>query len=178
MPEPIEPSRIIPAGWPLPGSAAGPAAGPPWWRASEPSPPPAGPPHVHLHLDVHITPPRSPAATEPEPGPGWWERHRPGYQAACILAGLPITGAWAAVLDACRTEAGLAGAWVLALGPLTATALADNICRAAAAGADPDLWPPRIRAAVARVALWAAVIATALALPVTTVVYLLTGVSA
>lgn len=187
MPEPILPSRIIPRGEPLPvhlpepqpGSTpppppppfepadpTGPAAAPPGGWHSTPAPPP--PP---VHVEVHL-----PAQPEPEPGPGWIARLRPGYNIALILASSPVAAAWADVLTAARDEAGLAGAWVIALVPLAVVAFADNVYSTAAAGAAPQLWAPRIRAAAARYLLWAALCATAVALPVATIVYIITGV--
>ncbi|MEV0090435.1 hypothetical protein [Streptomyces sp. NPDC050738] len=79
-------------------------------------------------------------------------------------------------MRSCRDEAGLSAAWVVALVPLVIVAWADNIYRAAAAGAHPDLWGPKIRAAAARMLLWSVALATALTLPIATVVYALTGV--
>jgi predicted deacylase len=52
------------------------------------------------------------------------------------------------------------------------------VYRVAAAGAADELWAPKLRAALARLLLWAAVIGTVLALPVTTLVYAITGVHA
>lgn len=192
MSDPITPSGIFPAGTPLPGSAAPPlppgppppappaVPGPPeWWRRPVPPAPPAPPavPPVHVHLDIHIDPSAwLPVEPEPEPLPRWWARIRWGYNAACAVGSLPIATPWAAALDACRTEAGLGAAWVVALVPLGITAFADHIRRIEAAGAHPDLLPPKVRAAVCRVLLYAQVIAIGIALPVTTLVYVITGV--
>ncbi|WP_198533188.1 hypothetical protein, partial [Streptomyces sp. AcH 505] len=152
-------------------------AAPPTPRVPPAPPAPPRPPDIHVHVDVHLDPSAwLPVPVEPEPGPPWWIRARPGYQAACILAGLPLTGWWDTALVTCRAEAGLAAAWVVALVPLAVVGYADNVYRVAAAGAAPELWAPRIRAAAARTLLWALTLATVLALPVTTVVYLLTGV--
>ena len=60
--------------------------------------------------------------------------------------------------------------------PLTVVALLDNARQVEARGAHPDLWAPKWRAAFMRVLLWALVEATALTLPITTLVYALTGV--
>ncbi|MFD6620069.1 hypothetical protein ACFWFB_33040, partial [Streptomyces albidoflavus] len=108
--------------------------------------------------------------------PRWWQRIRIGYNAALAFLSLSIAGPWAELLTLVRDEESLAGAWVIALIPLVVLGFADNIYRCAAAGAHPDLWPPKVRAAAARLLLWAAVIATGLALPLTTVVQILTGV--
>lgn len=191
MPEPIVPSRIIPAGQPLPTPAAPPApprpppppvppappAPPqpparPWWgRTPAPAPAPAVP-DVVLHADITIHVP------EPEPAPGvrWWQTFRPGYNLLCAAAGSPVAAWWAGVLGDARTEAGLAGAWVIALVPLGVVALVDNVWAVGAANAAPSLWLPRLRAAAARTTLWALLIGTAVALPVMTLVYVVTGV--
>ncbi|MER6607363.1 hypothetical protein ABT282_15975 [Streptomyces sp. NPDC000927] len=202
----ITPTRVIPAGAPLPGpsspapkaprpapqpqpagaappppppppppaSPAPPAAGDWWLRAAPPAPPAAPPPmDIHIHIDPSAWLPVEP---EPEPGPPWWIRWRPGYQTACIIAGLPITDFWSGVLVFFRDDTTLTTAWVVAAIPLGITAMADNVYRIAAAGAHPDLWHPKIRAAGARILLWALALATLLSLPLTTVIYWITGV--
>ncbi|WP_432010171.1 hypothetical protein [Streptomyces cucumeris] len=190
--KPITPSAVYPAGTPLPGGATPPpppaspppappaVPGPPdWWtRPPAPPAPPAVPP-VHVHLDVHVNPTAwLPAEPDPEPLPRWYQRIRWGYNAACAAASLPVATQWAAALGACRYEAGLGAGWVLALVPLGITVFADNVRRVEAAGAHPDLIAPKARAAVCRVLLYAQVIAIATALPATTLVYILTGVTA
>ncbi|MEE4598241.1 hypothetical protein V2J94_41470 [Streptomyces sp. DSM 41524] len=193
--EPITPSAVYPAGTPLPGGITPPPPPPPsppppppaapeppeWWRRPVPPAPPAPPavPPVHVHVDVHIDPSAwLPVQPEPEPLPRWYQRIRWGYNLACAAASLPIATPWAAALGACRYEAGLGAGWVLALVPLSITAWIDNIRRIELAGAHPDLLPPKVRAAIARVLLYAQVIAIAIALPVTTIVYIITGVTA
>lgn len=184
MPEPITPSRIIPAGEPLPAPAAPPPPPPPplppvgWWaRPAEPPPPPPPivpvVPDVIVHATIYF-----PVPDEPEPAPGirWWQTFRFGYNALCIAVGSPLAAQWALVLGDARTEAGLAGAWVIALVPLGIVALVDNVWSVAAANSAPRLWLPRIKAAAARAALWALLIGTAVALPVMTLVYAVTGV--
>jgi FtsH-binding integral membrane protein len=113
---------------------------------------------------------------DPEPVPRWWQRIRIGYNAALATLSLTLAGPWGAVLASVRDEESLAGAWVMALVPLTVLAFLDNARRAEAVGADPDLWAPKWRAAAVRFLLWAAVLATVLTLPITTLVYALTGV--
>ncbi|MEU8886718.1 hypothetical protein [Streptomyces sp. NPDC048442] len=135
--------------------------------------PPPGDVHFHTHY-VFTNLPAIP--DEPEPGPSWWVRCRPFYNAACIVAGSPATTWWADVLSLARDEAGLAGAWVIALIPLATLVFADQVYRVAAAGAAKELWIPKARAAGARTLLWSALIATCIALPFLTVVYVLTGV--
>lgn len=90
----------------------------------------------------------------------------------------PCCGPWARVLDTARHDMPLTGTWVVAIIPLALAAVWDNAARIQARHADPDLWMPRIRAFVARLALYAGAEATALALPITTTVYLITGVQA
>jgi hypothetical protein len=119
-----------------------------------------------------------PAVPDPEPGPRWWRRIRIAYNIGCAFVGFIFCGPWAWVLASVRDEQGLAGAWVMALIPLVVLGFIDNARRIEAAGAHPDLWAPKLRATAARCALWAAAIATALALPVTTLIYLVTGVRA
>ncbi|MFF8482352.1 hypothetical protein [Streptomyces antibioticus] len=182
--EPIVPTRIIPAGAPLPAPAPPPPPRPPdppdpdWWRGSGPPapfrPPPPVPVDVHITVTIEQGGPLVPA--DPDPGPRWWQRIRWGYNLACATAGLALSGPWAWILAAARDEASLAGAWVIALIPLTVLAVLDNARRVEAAAAHPDLWAPKIRAALVRTVLWAAAEATALTLPITTLVYLLTGV--
>ena len=179
MPDPIHPTRVIPAGAapPLPPRPpAPPAVMPPgggWPPAPRYPQPPTVPQPVQVEVLVRVE--QMPAVPEPEPGPGWRERWRPGYNAACALAATPIAGYWAMALTSCRHDA-LGGAWVLAAVPLGLTAWVDNLRRIEAAGANPDLWAPKIRAAVMRILLWAQVIAIFLALPVDTATYLITGV--
>lgn len=115
---------------------------------------------------------------DPEPGPRWWQRIRIGYNLACALLGFALCGPWAWVLAHVRDEESLAGAWVMAAIPLVVLGFVDNARRVEALHADPDLWAPRLKATVARVLLWAAVEATALTLPITTLVYAITGVHA
>ncbi|WP_327725744.1 hypothetical protein [Streptomyces europaeiscabiei] len=185
MPKPITPSRIIPAGEPLlPAPAAPPPPPPPpmppvgWWdRPADPPPPPAPivpvVPDVIVHATIYLPVPDEP---EPEPGIRWWQTFRFGYNALCAAVGSPIAMQWADVLADARTGAGLAGAWVIALVPLGVVALVDNVWSVTAANCAPRLWLPRIKAAAARAALWALLIGTAVALPVMTLVYVVTGV--
>ncbi|MFF9088627.1 hypothetical protein ACF1BE_19785 [Streptomyces sp. NPDC014991] len=191
MPEPITPTRIIPAGGPLPAPAAPPPPTPPrppappappddWWdRPARPVPPPPPAPVVPSAPDIIVHASiRLPTVDEPEPARGvrWWETFRIGYNLACAAASWPLAHLWAGVLADARTEAGIAGAWVIALVPLGVVALVDNVHAVTAANAAPRLWLPRIRAAASRVALWALLIGTAVALPVMTVVHIVTGV--
>lgn len=180
--QPITPTRIIPAGQPLPSPPPVPPPPPPVgpppppWptpRAAPPppSPPPPAPIDVHAHVTVE---PWAPV----EPEPGWYQRIRIAYNVICAFVGLTICGPWAWVLASVRDEQGLAGAWVLALIPLVVLGFLDNARRIEAAAAHPDLWAPKWRAALARVLLWAAILATVLTMPIATTVYLMTGVHA
>lgn len=187
--KPIIPTRVIPAGETLPVPAAPPPPPPlppappgfpdpepDWWQPeSGPSgPPPPVPVDVHVTVTIDQGGPLIPA--DPEPGPRWWQRIRIGYNAGLGALSLSLAGPWGHVLASVRDKEGLAGAWVMALIPLVIIAFVDNAKRAEAAGAHPDLWAPKWRAAIARFLLWAAVIATAATLPITTLVYALTGV--
>ncbi|MFI1677043.1 hypothetical protein [Streptomyces sp. NPDC020607] len=127
---------------------------------------------VHVHVIVEPWAPTQ----EREKQPRWYQRIRIAYHTACALAGLTLCGPWAWVLASVRDEASLAGAWVMALIPLVVVAFLDNARRIEARHADPELWRPKWRAALARTLLWAAILATALTLPITTTVLLMTGV--
>ncbi|GAA3956835.1 hypothetical protein GCM10022384_07450 [Streptomyces marokkonensis] len=180
--QPITPTRVIPAGQSLPAPVPPPPppprppADPDWWRpGSGPSgPPPPVPIDVHVHID--ITPGGPPAIPDPEPGPRWWSRIRIGYNLALAALSLTFAGPWGAFLATVRDEESLAGAWTMAVIPLIVLAVLDNARRVEALHADPDLWAPKWRAALARFLLWTAVIGTVLTLPITTLVYALTGV--
>ncbi|MFD5697468.1 hypothetical protein [Streptomyces lasiicapitis] len=178
--QPIIPTRVIPgpaspAPWPPlappPAPPPPPAApAPPAYPPLVPRPEPPPPVDVHVHVTIGTPIP------DPEPDERWWQRIRIGYNLALAALSLPLTGPWSWVLASVRDDESLTGAWVMAGIPLAVLALLDNARRAEAAGSDPDLWGPRVRAALARLLLWAAVIATALTLPVTTLVYWITGV--
>lgn len=184
---PITPTRVIPAGQPLPAPAgpppppvrpappAPPASPdpPPWWTRPRPPAPP-----LPVPVDVQVTVTIDTHTPQPEPvrGPRWWRRVRIAYNALCALLGFILCGPWAWVLTTVRNEESLTGAWVIALIPLVVLAFWDNARRIEAAHADPDLWAPKVRALLARVLLWAALLATALSLPLTTLVYAITGV--
>lgn len=107
MAEPITPTRIIPAGWPVPRPGA-PAAPPPPPPAAPTVPPPAAPggggwfppPPPAAPLEVHITIDMVRPEPEPEPEPtfrerltGWLtERLRPLWSWRGVLAmGLAVT---------------------------------------------------------------------------------------
>lgn len=191
MTEPIVPTRIFPAGEQLPAPASPPPPPrppvppvvadpyPDWWArgsglSGTSGPPPPVP--VDVHVTVTIAPGGWMVPADPEPGPRWWQRIRIGYNLACAAVGLGLSGPWAWVLGSVRDEESLAGAWVMAAVPLTVVAVLDNARRVEARHADPDLWAPKLRAAATRVLLWALVEATVLTLPITTLVYALTGV--
>ncbi|MCX5197209.1 hypothetical protein OOK31_25480 [Streptomyces sp. NBC_00249] len=163
---PISPTRVI---LPSPANPPRPPAPPAWWMVPA-APAPSAPLDVRVTVDLVIPGP------PPEPEVRWWHRIRWGYNATCALCAMPLAGLWAPVLEAVRDDAGLAAAWTIAAAPLTVLGVLDNTRRVQARYAHEDLWAPRIRAAIARTLLLAASGATAMALPVTTVVYLVTGV--
>ncbi|MFE2457525.1 hypothetical protein [Streptomyces sp. NPDC059402] len=187
--QPIVPTRVIPAAETLPAPVSppppppappapptAPDPGPDWWRTgSGPSGPPPPVP-VDVHVTVTVDHGGWPAVPDPEPVPRWWQRIRWGYNLALAVLSLSLAGPWGALLANVRDEESLAGAWVMALVPLIVLAFLDNARRAEAAGANPDLWAPKWRAALVRFLLWAAVLGTVLTLPITTLVYALTGV--
>ncbi|MEV7793405.1 hypothetical protein AB0O68_15640 [Streptomyces sp. NPDC087512] len=187
--QPITPTRVIPAGQPLPAPApppppppappappAAPPAGPDWWRTgSGPSGPPPPVP-VDVHVTVTVDQGGWLSVPDPDPGPRWWQRIRWGYNAALAVLSLSLAGPWGVLLADVRDEESLAGAWVMALIPLVVLGVLDNARRVEALHADPDLWAPKWRAAAVRFLLWAAVLGTVLTLPITTLVYALTGV--
>lgn len=125
---------------------------------------------VHVHVTIGTPVP------DAEPEERWWQRIRIGYNAALAFLSMPLTSPWSWVLADVRDDGSLAGAWAMAGVPIALFALLDNVRRVEAAGANPDLWGPKVRAALARLLLWAAVLATALTLPVATLVYVITGV--
>lgn len=182
--KPITPTRIIPAGTPipLPPPASPPPPTPPgppavpdpeWWRKDPGSSVP--PPPVPVDVHVTVTVDQGGSLPPEDPRPRWWTRIRWGYNLALAALSLTLAGPWAQLLTTVRDEASLAGAWVMALIPLAVLAFLDN-ARAGAARTSPDLWAPKWRAALTRLLLWAAVLGTVLALPITTLVYALTGV--
>lgn len=148
MPDrPITPTRIIPAGVPLPDRGPLPGELPPWWERPAPAaappvppappPPPAVPaqaaapaplpePQVHVHLVMPY---------EPPPEPTRWQRltawllHRFGrpwqISGALLLTVLPVPGThysaaatWAYATGQARTEWGTPTGYVVALLPL------------------------------------------------------------
>lgn len=152
MPEPINPTRIIPAGWPTPRTAPPLPLAPhdatdlPPWRtaAPPPAPPPppraapvvaaaASPPPIVVHVHIPEPPPDEP---EPERS-GWdfgwlWRWARPWSSlAGAVLVlgpwfgGRSIVSAWAATLAEARTEAGILPAYLIAGGVLTTACVLD-----------------------------------------------------
>ncbi|ROQ69192.1 hypothetical protein EDD93_3689 [Streptomyces sp. 840.1] len=138
---PITPTRIIPAGAPLPDRGPLPGEAPPWWEkpaAPPPPPPPVVPPappapeppplpapQVHVHVVMPY---------EPEPEPTRRERlwawvrgfGRPWQiSGALLLAVLPIPGTgysaattWAYAVSEARTTWGQGSGYALAVTPL------------------------------------------------------------
>jgi hypothetical protein len=189
--QPILPTRVIRAGEALPAPAAppppppvppAPPASPPapppedWWRNAPGPSGPADPVPVDVHVHVTVDQGGRQSAPDPDPGLRWWQRIRWGYNAALATLSLTLAGPWGAVLASVRDEESLAGAWVMAVIPLIVLGYLDNARRVEAAAAHPDLWAPKWRAAAMRLLLWAAALGTVLTLPITTLVYALTGV--
>ncbi|MFJ4624251.1 hypothetical protein [Streptomyces sp. NPDC088812] len=122
---PITPTRIIPAGAPLPARPPEPGEMPPWYAPpapppSAPPPPPPGPVEVrHIHEVLLVLP-----EPEPEPRPLWtrlWDRLATWRMGGAILAALtpwaggqsPV-GIWAHTVHQARTEASVGAAYILA----------------------------------------------------------------
>ncbi|MEU0133382.1 hypothetical protein ABZ172_04975 [Streptomyces sp. NPDC006296] len=133
---PITPTRIIPAGAPLPDRGPLPGELPPWWQQAAPPPPPppavvappapAPPPDPQIHVHVVIP-------YEEPPEPTRWERlwawlrtiGRPWQVCGALtLAFLPLFGGdsvatlWASCVTEARAEGGPSAAYTLALTPL------------------------------------------------------------
>lgn len=132
--KPVIPTRIIPAGAPLPAGPPGPGAVPPWRMPppappappavppppppAAPAPPPPGP--IEVRVTVDLTP-----IPEPDPEPRLWERLWDRLvtwrMLLAILAALlpwldgrsPVS-AWATTLHQARAEAGVLPAYILA----------------------------------------------------------------
>ncbi|MFD3717257.1 hypothetical protein [Streptomyces sp. NPDC058674] len=126
-------TRLIPPGAPLPARPPEPGEAPPWRAAPPPPAPPPPPPAEPVWysapqpppgpIDVRVT--FAPYAPEPEPPYDWswlwhWARPLSSFTAALIAVapilpdGLGLGTGWAAALTDCRTEAGLAPAYILA----------------------------------------------------------------
>jgi hypothetical protein len=137
MPDEIIPTRIIPAGAPLPARPPEPGDIPPWRNPPPPPPPvippaapwpppppPSGPIEVRVTVDLV-----APAEPEPEPGP-WarlWDWLVTWRMISAILAALlpwaagqsPV-GIWSHTVHQARTEAGIGAAYVIAAVALAA----------------------------------------------------------
>ncbi|MFD5027018.1 hypothetical protein [Streptomyces sp. NPDC058373] len=135
-PRPITPTRVIPAGAPLPPRPPEPDEAPPWWPQKASTPPPPEPPAppaprppapdpgpIEVRVTVDLLP-----TEEPEPPSRWarvmdwvWDRFTDWRLISAVLAALtpwlngtsPV-GAWAATLHDARTEAGLLAAYLIA----------------------------------------------------------------
>ncbi|MBK3524836.1 hypothetical protein JHN54_24890 [Streptomyces sp. MBT70] len=134
MPEPrrpVTPTRVIPAGAPLPPRPPEPGEAPPWRTPPPPpvlaSPPPAVPPppppaevvvHHHVH-EIVLVP------AEEEQPPRLWERLWDALvtwrMVVALLAALvpwvggrSLVGVWAHTLHQARTEAGILAAYIIA----------------------------------------------------------------
>ncbi|MFI9079136.1 hypothetical protein ACIGW8_22145 [Streptomyces sioyaensis] len=153
--QPITPTRIIPAGQPLPQAPPFPQAPhgatdlPPWRTAAPPPRPPAGPPAVPPPPPPWAPPPASGpievrvtvdlVAPQPEPEPegkDWsWLTSRIRPWASLISAvvvlgpwfgGRSIVSGWSMTTHAARTEAGILPAYIIAGGALALMVLADS----------------------------------------------------
>lgn len=185
MADPIEPTSIIPAGWPLPsrrgGAVPAPPPPPPWPpvapytppRTPMPRPEPQPPAEVRVTVDpirievVIGNPPADP--------PTWSDRLQLRRNViALTLAFVPGT-AWGSVLHQCWQQAGIGGAWVIAGAALLATGCLDQRRR----GREPSCRTDRGRGSWwTRPALCTALLGPALGLPLAgTVVYIVTGVA-
>lgn len=135
-PRPVTPSRIIPAGAPLPARAPAPGEVPPWRTPPPPPPPPMPVPPPpdpdpveiqHVHKVVL-------AWAEPDPEPSRWERLtawlgryvRPWHAVLGITAAVvPIPGSghsaattWHYTVGLCREDWGVGWGYGLGLAPL------------------------------------------------------------
>lgn len=145
---PITPTRIIPAGAPLPGRAPAPGELPPWWEPppAPPAPPQAAPPtptpepQPDRPIQVYVTVQPGPFyEPEPLPEPTLWERAgaalrrigRPWQLALALgLAAAPIphdhgysaATTWHYVIAQTRHDHGAPWAYALGFGVLTAAA--------------------------------------------------------
>lgn len=128
---------------------------------------------VDVHVTVHVQAGGDP---DPEPDPPWWRRIRWGYHLGMAVLAFPVSGPWAWVLNDVRHEKNLAAAWVMAAFVWALIAVWDNVCRIRALQAHPEAWLPKLRAFIARLLLYAVITATVLTLPLTTLVYWITGV--
>lgn len=123
---PVTPTRVFPAGVPLPARPPEPDEVPPWRTPppppTPPTPPPPPPPPGPIEVRIAYEPLPTPV---PEPEAGlWarlWDRLVTWRMAVAILAALtpwlggesPVS-AWAHTLHQARTEAGVLAAYVIA----------------------------------------------------------------
>lgn len=130
MSTPIEPTRVIPAGDPLPAPRTAPWTPPPappappaWWDAPPPGGPPAAlpPQDVHIRVDVHFPEPVPPPVPPRFDWSRLWSwitaRHWIGVGAALapFFSGQSLATGWGTELRECRAEASVGGAWTLAV---------------------------------------------------------------
>ncbi|MFB8772117.1 hypothetical protein [Streptomyces broussonetiae] len=121
-PRPVTPTRIIPAGTPLPARPPEPGEVPPWRTPPPPAAPQPkpDPPPTPGPIEVHVT-----LAPVPIPEPArWarlWDRIATWRMAGALLAALtpwaggesPV-GLWSHTVHQARTEAGIGAAYVIA----------------------------------------------------------------
>lgn len=136
---PITPTRIIPAGAPLPDRGPLPGEVPPWWQAPAPPPPPPPPvvtapaapappppdPQIHVHVVIPYEEPPEP--TRRERLWAWLRTIGRPWQVcgALALALIPIPGVgysvatiWASCVHLTRAEWGQGTGYALACTPL------------------------------------------------------------
>ncbi|MFF6985625.1 hypothetical protein [Streptomyces sp. NPDC010273] len=139
-PQPITPTRVLPAGTPLPAPLPPhppqPGAIPPWHTAPPPPPvavpPPPAPLEVrHVHEVVLVLP--EPEETPPRLWHRLWDALVTWRMAVAVLLALlpwyggrsPV-GLWAHTVQQARTEAGIAAAYVIASVALAAAWILDR----------------------------------------------------
>ncbi|MFI1371327.1 hypothetical protein ACH4UY_04855 [Streptomyces longwoodensis] len=129
-PRPVTPTRVIPAGAPLPARPPEPGEMPPWRMPPPPPPAPAAPPWPGppppppgpIEVRVTLVPVPLP---EPDPEPHWWERlwdrlftwRMVGALVAALTpwaGGNSPAGIWSHTVRQARTEASIGAAYVIA----------------------------------------------------------------
>ncbi|MBZ6250553.1 hypothetical protein KVH27_19495 [Streptomyces olivaceus] len=147
-PRPVTPTRIIPAGTPLPARPPEPDELPPWRQ--KPAPPPPAPPPPAVRTDPDPAPVEirhthevllTWADPEPEPDPPLWARVWDWLWAHLItwrmllailaaltpwLAGDSPVSLWSHTVHQLRAEAGILAAYVVAGGALTTAFVLDR----------------------------------------------------
>lgn len=184
MPDPIQPTAVFPAGWPLPGrsTAVGtpppvPPVWPPYTPPPAPPPPPVPVPRQPTDITVSVETIRIEVTlTHPEPDPPTWaERLQLWRNLRCCAAAFVPASVWATALHECWKQGGIDGAWVLASAAIGITAAYDQRRRGRAPATPGDrgrgTW-------LTRTLLCTALIAPTMGLPIVrTIAYIVTGVT-